>query len=261
MKTIVLDLDGTMYRGTQPIESAKAFIDLCAARNVPYVFLTNNSMRTRQENAQHMLDMGYEHVEAGQFFNSAMASARYVRKSETGRKACFIGKNGMKEALLDEGFELVDHDPDFVFIGLNKEMDYAGYSRMLGHLLNGAKLIGTNTDRILAKENGFEVGNGSVVALFEYATGQKSPQIAKPYAPILDLCLEHFGLDKDSIILVGDNLETDIALGYNTGVETFLVETGVHRREDVERLGIYPTHVGQSLMDFDWNWLENDEEC
>ncbi len=92
MKTIVLDLDGTMYRGTQPIESAKAFIDLCAARNVPYVFLTNNSMRTRQENAQHMLDMGYEHVEAGQFFNSAMASARYVRKSETGRKACFIGK-------------------------------------------------------------------------------------------------------------------------------------------------------------------------
>ena len=82
MKTIVLDLDGTMYRGTQPIESAKAFIDLCAARNVPYVFLTNNSMRTRQENAQHMLDMGYEHVEAGQFFNSAPATCEKAKPDE-----------------------------------------------------------------------------------------------------------------------------------------------------------------------------------
>ena len=132
----------------------------------------------------------------------------------------------MKEALLDEGFELVDHDPDFVFIGLNKEMDYAGYSRMLGHLLNGAKLIGTNTDRILAKENGFEVGNGSVVALFEYATGQKSPQIAKPYAPILDLCLEHFGLDKEKYHPCGRQLGNRYCFGVQYGCRNVSCRNG-----------------------------------
>ncbi|EOS60529.1 TIGR01457 family HAD hydrolase [Firmicutes bacterium M10-2] len=259
MKTLVLDLDGTMYRGTKIIDSAKKFIDLCVEKKVPYVFLTNNSMRTREENAEHMQKMGYEHITSDMFFNSAMASAKYARKYLKGNKACFIGKNGMRQALLDEGFELVEQQPDFVFIGLNKDMTYDGYSAMLHHLLQGAKLIGTNDDRILAKEDGFEVGNGSVVKLFEYATGQTSPKIAKPHTPILDLCLEYFGLKKDEIILVGDNLETDIALGYNTGVETFFVETGVHQREDIEKIGVKPTHIGRDLLEFDWIWLENNE--
>lgn len=257
MKTIVLDLDGTMYRGSECIDSAKRFIDRCYKAGIPYVFLTNNSMRTQEENAQHMIDMGYEHIEPSQFFNSAMASTQYVAKNSAQRKAYYIGKNGMKEALEKEGFELVEQDPDFVFVGLNKECTYASYSKALSFLLQGAKLIGTNNDRILAKPGGFEVGNGSIVAMFEYASKQESPKIAKPYRPMLDLCLEHFGLKKEDIILVGDNLETDIALGYNNNVETLLVETGVHQREDIEALKIYPTQVVKNLDDFEVEKLVN----
>ncbi len=256
MKTVVLDLDGTMYRNTQIIESAKHFVDLCHEKGVPYIFLTNNSMRTRKENAEHMIGMGYEHITPDLFFNSAMASAKYARRHFDGNKASYVGKNGMKEALTEEGFEITEKDPDFLFIGLDKEMTYRTYSEKLVHALRGAKLIGTNDDRILAREDGFEVGNGSVVKLFEYASSQESPKIAKPNAPILELCLEHFGLDKENIILVGDNLETDIALGYKTGVETFFVETGVHKREDIPRIGTVPDHIGRNLSEFDWHWVE-----
>lgn len=256
MKTLLLDLDGTMYRGTQIIESAKALIDQCVEKGVPYLFLTNNSMRTRQENALHMEKMGYEHIKPQQFYNSAMASAQYAAKHFKQRKAYYIGANGMKEALEESGFTITDKIPDFVFVGLNKEMNYHDYSKGLAHLLHGANLIGTNQDRILAKPDGFEIGNGSIVAMFEYASKQESPKIAKPHAPILELCLEANGLTKEDVILVGDNLETDISLGYNNGVETVFVESGVHKREDIASLGIEPDHVISDLSEFRFEWLE-----
>ena len=238
MKTLVFDLDGTMYRGTQIIESAHQFLDYCIQKDIPFIFLTNNSMRTPQENVKHMEEMGYTNIKPEMFYNSAMAASQYVKKHYEGNKAYYIGKQGMKDALNQEGFIIDDENPDFVFIGLN-----------------GAKIIGTNNDRILAKPGGFEVGNGSVVDMFEYAANQKSPRIGKPNRAILDLCLEYFGLKEDEIVLIGDNLETDIKLGYEQNIETVLVQTGVHNKEDIERLKIYPTHVVNTLMDLvDYNF-------
>lgn len=249
MKTLLLDLDGTMYRGTAIISSAKQFLDLCISSKVPYIFLTNNSMRTPQMNVEHMVKMGYTHIEPSQFYNSAMASCEYVKDKYTGNKAYYIGKDGMKQALLDTGFTITEDHPDFVFIGLNKDANYSMYSKALQFCLDGARLIGTNKDRILASPNGFEMGNGSIVAMFEYATSTISPDIAKPNAPILNYCLQHYHLKKEDVILVGDNLETDILLGKNNDVQTIFVETGIHTRKDIQRLEIYPDIVVSNLME------------
>ncbi len=256
MKTLLFDLDGTMYRGTQIIPSAKRFLDFCIDNNIPYYFLTNNSMRTQVQNTEHMLKMGYRGINPNLFYNSAMASVQYVKDIDGVSSAFYIGKEGMRQALEDEGFKITDDHPDYVFVGLNKDCTYKDYSKALTCLLQGAKLIGTNKDRILAKPDGFEIGNGSVVAMFEYAVGYESPNIAKPYTPILDYCLQHFSLKKEDVILIGDNLETDIMLGVNAGVETIFVETGVHTRQDIDRLQIYPTHIVHELtelMNFNFN--------
>lgn len=249
MKTLLFDLDGTMYRGTAIIPSAKQFLDICIEKKIPHLFLTNNSMRTPQMNVIHMLKMGYTHIEPSQFYNSAMASCEYVKDRYVGNKAFYIGKEGMKQALIDSGFTITEDHPDFVFIGLNKDANYQMYSKALQFCLDGAKLIGTNKDRILASPDGFEMGNGSIVAMFEYATNTVSPDIAKPNAPILDYCLQHYHLKKEDVILVGDNLETDILLGKNSGVQTIFVETGVHSRKDIKRLHIDPDIVAANLMD------------
>ena len=236
MKTYLIDLDGTMYRGNQNIDGAREFIAYCLEKGIPFYFLTNNSSRTRAQNVAHMTALGFQGIEEKHFFTSAMAAARYARKMNIGKKAAYIGMDGLKEALCEEGFELVDEDADAVFIGLDKSADYAKYSKMLKMCLNGAKLIGTNNDR-------------AIVAMFEYASEQKSPEIGKPYPVILNEALETFGLKKEEVILIGDNLETDIALGYTQNVETILVLGGVHGREDVERLHIIPDHIVESLYE------------
>lgn len=249
MKTVVLDLDGTMYRGTQIIQSAKEFIDYCLEKHIPFVFLTNNAMRTRKQNAKHMLDMGYSGISYEQFFNSAMAACAYAKKHYDIKRAVYLGKDGLKEAMDLTSMVYDPIDPQAVFVGLNKDANYQDYSQYLAYLLNGAKLIGTNKDRILASPNGFEMGNGSIVKMFEYASNQISPDIAKPATPILELCLDHFGLNRDDIILIGDNLETDIKLGENANIETVFVQTGVHTKADIDILDIHPTYVINHLME------------
>ncbi len=249
MKTLIFDLDGTMYRGNQVIETAKLFLTYCQTHDIPFLFLTNNSMRTPAENVQHMEKMGYSNLLTSSFYNSAMASCEYVCEHYEGRKAFYIGKDGMKQALLENGFEITTDHPDFVFVGLDKEATYESYSNALKYLLDGAKLIGTNSDWILASPNGFELGNGSIVAMFEYATKQKSPKIAKPYAPILNYCLQHYSLKKEDVLLLGDNLGTDIRLGYENGIDTVFVETGVHTRQDIETFGIKPKYTVSNLME------------
>lgn len=251
MRSIVFDLDGTLYRGTEIIPGARVFVEACQKEGIPIYFLTNNSMRTPEQNARHMLSMGYTDIRPEQFFNSAMASAMYVRENFEGNRAWYIGEAGMQQALEQNGFVITEDHPDFVFVGLDKKADYASYSRALSMLLGGARLIGTNKDRILAKPGGFEVGNGSVVALFEYATGQKSPDIAKPSGVMLDLFLKYFNLKREDVILVGDNLETDIALGFHNNVETLFVTSGVHTVQDIDRLKIIPDHRTEDLSELD----------
>lgn len=246
-KIYLIDLDGTMYRGSTIIEGAKEFIDYLNETNQTYLFLTNNSSRTLKQNVEHMEKMGFTGIKESHFFTSAMAAAAHIAKSSTLRKCDFIGMDGLREALENNGFEIVDENADFLFVGLDRSGTYTNYSKKLRHLLNGAKLVGTNSDRLLANDEGFNVGNGAVVAMFEYATGQKSEAIGKPNAPILDEALAYINKSKEECAIIGDNLETDIKLGSDNGVDTIFITTGVHTIEDIAKLKIEPTMTISSL--------------
>ena len=245
MKTYLIDLDGTMYRGDNNIEGAKEFIDDCLENNIPFYFLTNNATRTLRQNVEHMEKLGFSGIKEEHFFTSSMAAAKSMAKLGY-TKAQYIGMDGLYEALLNNGFEICE-DAECLFVGLDKGGSYEKYSHALQYLLHGAVLVGTNDDRLLAHGDTFHVGNGSIVRMFEYASGQTSFKIGKPSSTILLEALDYYHLNKEDCIIVGDNLETDIALGVNENVETVFVTTGVHQVEDIKRLNIYPTTIVSSL--------------
>ncbi len=256
MKTYLIDLDGTMYSGNKNIEGAIEFIDYLQKNNKPYIFLTNNATRTKKQIKEHMINLGFKNINENDFFTSAMAAAKYAAKNfEQDNKTCFvIGEEGLVEALKKENFEVLNCDVDerkanFVFIGLDRKADYKKYSIALHHVLNGAKLIATNTDRLLSNNNTFDLGNGAAVNMIEYASSRESLKVGKPYPIILNILLDEFSLEKEDLILVGDNLETDIKLGYDSKIETIMVCTGVHSEKDVDILKIYPTSIIKNLKE------------
>lgn len=249
MKTYLIDLDGTMYRGDQCIDGAIAFINYLLSNNISFLFVTNNATRTRKQNVEHMERLGFQGIKEEHFYTSSIAAAKYMKKHSQKRKAWFIGKKGLEEALIQEGFQITEDHPDFVFVGLDVEGSYDLYSKALRFLLNGAKLIGTNADRRLASNEGYIIGNGSVIKMLEYASGQVSEKIGKPYAPMLEGVLDYLQLSKEDVIIIGDNLETDIALGTQHGVETIFVTSGVHQKSDCEELQIFPTKRIENLKE------------
>lgn len=241
MKTYVIDLDGTMYSGNKNIDGAKEFIIYLQQKGIPYIFLTNNATRTRKQAKEHMLNLGFKNIKEEDFFTSAIASTKYIAKNFPERKCFAIGEEGLIEALKDEGFSLVEDNADFVFVGLDRNADYKKYSIAIHSIVNGAKFIATNTDRLLPNNGKFDAGNGSVVAMLEYATQSESIKIGKPYSKILEMLFVEYNLKKEDIILIGDNLETDIKLGYDSKIETVMVCTGVHSKKDIDKFKIYPT--------------------
>ena len=249
MKTYIIDLDGTMYSGNENIDGAREFINYLQEKKNPYIFLTNNASRTKKQAKDHMLKLGFKNIKEDDFFTSAIAAAKYASKNFAERNCFVIGEDGLKEALTDEKFNIVENNADFVFVGLDRKADYKKYSNAIHNILNGAKFIATNTDRLLPNNGKFDAGNGSAVAMIEYATQIDSIKIGKPHSKILDILLSEYKLAKDDIILVGDNLETDIKLGYDMKLETIMVGTGVHSKDDIEKLKIYPTTYISNLKE------------
>ena len=107
MKTYLIDLDGTMYRGNSNIAGAKEFIDNCLEKKVPFFFLTNNATRTLRQNVEHMEKLGFKGIEEKHFFTSSMAAARIMRKKGYD-KAQMIAMDGLAEALQNSGFEITE---------------------------------------------------------------------------------------------------------------------------------------------------------
>ena len=98
-------------------------------------------------------------------------------------------------------------------------------------------------------------GAGSLVTLLEAATRVKPVYIGKPNAIIMDKAVQHLGLDREDLLMVGDNYLTDIRAGIDNGIPTLLVTTGFTKAEEVGDLPIAPTHVLSSLEE--WNFDEN----
>ena len=251
MAGFLIDLDGTMYKGIVPIDGAIEWIDRLNAYHVDYLFLTNNSSRTPKQAAAHMNKMGFN-VTADKFYTSAMAAVATIKLNDPDAKsAAYIGEDGMYEALVEAGFKLDYHNPQYFFVGLNRQATYQEYSEAARLIVNGAKLVGTNNDRILLSEKGVNVGNGSIVAMLEYCCSRSAIKIGKPYSPIFEGALEKLSLPKDDVYVVGDNLETDIMGATKCGLKSIFIDSGVHQLADVGDLGIQPTYYVKNVLDIE----------
>lgn len=248
-KTLFLDLDGTLYKGSERIESAYQFVCYLQREKIPFYFLTNNAMRTHKQNANKLRNMGYTNIEEKQFFTSAMAAASYFAKHSKKRKAYCLGEEGLREALIENGFELCNQNAEIVFVGLDSYADYHLYSKVYQMICRGAEFVGTNPDRRIPDGDTYQIGNGAIIKMLEYASEKKCFVIGKPNKPMFDEMLAYAKIKKEDCLIVGDNLETDIAFGKSNDVDTVFVTTGVHNREKQEELKIYATYCVDSLME------------
>ncbi len=244
----LIDMDGVIYRGGEPIPGAAAFIQRLTREDVPFLFLTNNSQRTRRDVALKLLRMGI-HVEERHVFTCAMATARYLAKRKPKGTAFVIGEGGLLMALHRNGYAVVDKSPDYVVVGEGRAVTLEMLETAAQMIVDGAKLIATNLDPNCPTKDGTRPGCGATVAYLETATGTQAMSMGKPSPIMMRAARKELGLATSETIMVGDTLQTDILGGVQMGYRTILVLTGTTQEADLARSAYGPDRVLRSVAE------------
>ncbi|WP_033827987.1 TIGR01457 family HAD-type hydrolase [Bacillus andreraoultii] len=245
-KGYLIDLDGTMYLGTEKIEAASRFVQKLAEQGIPYLFVTNNSTRTPEQVAEKLVSFQIPATKE-QVFTSSMATAQYITEMNPEAKVYFIGEEGLRVALKEKGLRYAGEDANFVVVGLDRDVTYEKFAIACLAIRNGATFISTNADIAIPTERGFMPGNGSLTALIQTSTRVDPIFIGKPETIIMEQALKVIGTNKEETIMVGDNYDTDIAAGIRAGLHTLMVHTGVTTKEQLQQYEIQPTYAVNSL--------------
>ncbi len=244
----LIDMDGVIYRGKQLIPGAERFIAGLRERETPFVFLTNNSQRTRRDVATRLARMGIQ-VDEEHIFTCAMATARFLAAQKPGGTAFVIGEGGLLHALHRNGYSIVDDDPDYVVVGEGRTFNMEIVEAAVRMILRGSKLIATNIDPNCPTSQGLRPGCGAIVAMLETATGLKAFSVGKPSPVMMRAARKELGLATAETIMIGDTMETDILGGVSLGYRTCLVLSGGTQREDLNRYAYRPDLVVDSIAD------------
>jgi NagD protein len=244
----LIDMDGVLYRGPELIPGADRFVGLLRAHNIPFRFLTNNSQRTRRDVVTRLARMGIE-AEEEHVFTCAMATARFLAQQKKDGTAFVIGEGGLLTALHQNGYAIVDHDPDYVVVGEGRTFNLELVEAAVRMILGGAKLIATNLDPNCPTADGLRPGCGALVALLETATGVKAFSVGKPSPVMMRAARKELALTSEGTTMIGDTLETDILGGVQLGFHTILVLSGGTRRADLPHSAYGPDTVVESVAD------------
>jgi NagD protein len=244
----LIDMDGVLYRGNQLIPGADRFVRLLREQNIPFLFLTNNSQRTRRDVATKLARMGIE-VEEEHVFTCAMATARFLAKVRPNGTAFVIGEGGLLTALHQNGFAIVEQDPDYVVVGEGRTFTFEAMEAAVRMIMRGSKLIATNLDPNCPTAHGLRPGCGSMVAMLEAATGVRAFSVGKPSPVMMRAARKELGLSTDETTMIGDTMETDILGGVQLGFHTILVLSGGTHAQDLAKYTYAPEVIVDSVAD------------
>lgn len=254
MPGFIIDMDGTLYSGKNPIPGACEFVARLREKGWPFLFLTNNASKNPQQVADHLQAITGIPAEGREVLTSGVAAARYIVEQNRGKRVMCIGESGLVEALEEAGLELVEEEcPDYVVQGIDRNFTYRKLELAVRHIRAGAVFVQTNPDHLLPTENGPIPSAGSIAAAITTAAETEPVLIGKPSPIITRYAIEQIGLEPGDIWVIGDNIRTDIGGGIAAGCKTALSLTGLATPDNYEELidktGIKPDACVRSLLD------------
>jgi 4-nitrophenyl phosphatase len=249
VRAVLLDMDGVVYVGNEPLPGVQSLLDYLEETGRKWCFITNNSTRTPEMFADKVQKMGMK-VGPENIITSSLATASWMAEEfPEGGKLYVIGEAGLRTALTDAGFTIIE-DPfeaEFVVSGIDFKLVYSMLENATLAIRNGARFIGTNMDPSYPTERGQIPGTGSVLALLQAATGVKPTIIGKPFPGMYRQTFHKINSQPETTLMVGDRYDTDIAGAIELGMVTVAVTTGINSQEDFEAATPPPTLILSGL--------------
>jgi glycerol 3-phosphatase-2 len=244
---LLIDLDGTLFRGRQPIDGAVESLDQVQSRKV---FITNNASRGAEEVASHLHNLGFT-VTGGDVVTSAQSAARLLAEQlAPDSRVLIVGTESLADEVAAVGLHPVrrwEDRPAAVVQGHSTATNWHDLAEAALAIRAGALWVATNVDRTLPSELGLLPGNGAMVAALRAATDGE-PQVAGKPSPRLMRDAAARG-DCRTPLVVGDRLDTDIAGANAANLPSLMVLTGVSTALDAiyAEAAQRPTYIARDL--------------
>jgi NagD protein len=247
----IFDLDGTVYLGDALLPGAREAIEALRTMGRRVVFLSNNPTRTGAQYAAKLTALGLP-TAASDVINSSQVMVRWLLAEAPGSAVFVVGEQALKDELTAAGFRLVERaeEVDVVVASFDRTFDYRKLQVSFDAIRRGARFVATNADRYCPVPGGGEPDAAAVIAAIEACTatavevvvGKPSPIMARAVASLVQLPPER-------CVMVGDRLETDIAMGVGAGMATALTLTGATSRQQAAESPVRPDYVIEGLME------------
>jgi HAD superfamily hydrolase (TIGR01458 family) len=256
MRGILFDMDGVLYNSEAAIEGAAGAACWVQDKGIPHLFVTNTTSRGRSDLVEKLAHFGIR-TDAGRILTPCLAAAQWLRAHADGPAALFVAPKARAEFT---GLACLPPDAEagalYVVVGdLGDAWDFHTLNRAfrLLHADAHATLIALGMTRFWHAEDGPRLDVAPFIAALEHASGRKALVFGKPAEPFFRAAVEQLHLPKDEIVMVGDDIVTDIAGAQRAGLKSVLVRTGKFRPLDLEG-AITPDAVLDSVRELPTWW-------
>jgi HAD superfamily hydrolase (TIGR01458 family) len=246
IKGLLIDLDGVIYNDTQLVSGAAETIQYLQQKNISFRFITNTTMKSRATLQKKLSGFGIE-VPENNIFSAAYAAAQYIRNQGKTKCHLLIDEDAQKEY---NDLDLISDKPDYVVVGdLGEKITFDKLNTAFQKLFEGAELIALQKNRFWLSDKGYALDAGAFVALFEYAANKDSILIGKPSKVFFETALNDLGCTTNKVLMIGDDIESDIKGAQSIGIKGVLVQTGKFLPNDLEREDITPWKTISSISE------------
>jgi 4-nitrophenyl phosphatase len=252
LEGIILDVDGTVVRGDEPIPGARRGLEWIDDVGLRRLFVSNNPTKPPEAYERRFERAGFD-VSADEILTAATVTTTYLADHHGDDHHYVVGEEGLRDLMRAAGLELVT-DPSAASVlvaSIDREFDYDDLRVAMRVLRDDSvAFVGTDPDMIIPAAGGDVPGSGAVIHAIAGVAG-RDPDIVlgKPSDPARTLVRSRLGLRSAECVVVGDRLDTDIAMGSMAGMTTALVTTGVTDEETLAASDVEPDYVLDSLAE------------
>ncbi len=242
IKGFLLDIDGVLYVGNEPIQGAVETIRILKNR-YKVAFITNTTTKTKKMIADKLVKMGFE-IDENEIFSALEAVKQFLMSKKEG---AFLL---LKEEVKSEFKEIPSHPVKYVVVGDAREnFSYENMNKAFRYLFHGAELIAAAKNKYFKDTDGdLSLDCGAYVVGLEFATDKEARLIGKPNKEFFHLAVKRLGLKPEEVAVIGDDIESDVQGAIDAGLKGILVKTGKFTDKDLEK-GIQPDLIIDSIED------------
>lgn len=226
IRHVVLDMDGTIYSGSELFPATLPFLEQLVADDVGYTFMTNNSSLSTSGYITKLQKMGIP-VKPGQMLTSTLSVIAYLKKTRPELVKIFVlGTASFKNELENAGFAVTFDEPEAVVLGFDTELEYKNMCKAAYWIRQGLPWFASHPDmECPTNQPTVLIDCGAITSCLTQVTGRVPDMVlGKPVREMLDPLIEKYDLRREQVLMVGDRMNTDMQLARNAGTMAVFID-------------------------------------